>query len=152
MPEVKSVDFWKYHDFLLIGSSGFWEMQNFQNKELMDKIRLLFQQKLATFQRNKPSKKQIDEFQVDEEVVQSVLHEILDNGIGKEPPQHGKPPKIKGSNQHKTGYENITIVMLRFIKRPELPQVVDLIHYSDKVSSEDADSFSDEEEEAAEND
>jgi len=45
LPEVKCCDAWRAMDFVIVGSSGFWDMQRNQSKGTIEKINLMIQKK-----------------------------------------------------------------------------------------------------------
>jgi hypothetical protein len=39
MPEAKTFDEWKPNDWIIVGSSGFWELGAFNSKQMVEKMK-----------------------------------------------------------------------------------------------------------------
>ena len=56
MPEVKCVDAWRANDYIILGSSGFWEMQRNLSKTTIEKVNLMFQKRMQNAIKKTPHK------------------------------------------------------------------------------------------------
>ena len=119
VPETRTVDEWKQWDFILVGSSGFWELGHHNSKNIIEKIK---KQRLpdvlmkAVRKRGLKGKTKIA-YENSSEILSDVLHEIVDEGLQKKSPENGVPP-IDAKGNYYAGYNNISAIMIRFMHGP----------------------------------
>ena len=122
-------------DFLLIGSSGFWNLFGGDSKHGLTEIT---QYKTAVIKEMKANTKQADwgkveKYEKGHELVEKSLMHIFEENFGKEPIVDGKP-EIKKDNEVSHGYENISGFLIKMARKPKEYDGDDYKHDSDSAS------------------
>lgn len=104
VPEVKELHEWRANDFILLGSSGFWDLTKCHSKNTIDLFKKnRFAEALAIKIAHKMKKSQRATYQESDEILEDVLKIHINDLIAKTPPVKGEPPKEQ-SGANKPGY------------------------------------------------
>lgn len=117
VPEVRLQDEWQPMDWVLMGSSGFWDINKCQSKATVEKIKKVKFDEVAAAKKGLP-KADRAHWMTRPEALRDVLVSVVKEGIGRDRPKHGQP---KVENQMAIpGYANTSAYLIRLRKRPSV--------------------------------
>lgn len=102
-------------DWVLMGSSGFWDINKCQSKATVEKIKKVKFEEVAAAKKTLKKGDRAD-WMNKPEALRDVLVSVVKEGIGRDRPKHGQP---KVENQMAIpGYANTSAYIIRLRKRP----------------------------------
>lgn len=149
LPEVKTLDEWKPMDWIVIGSTGFWELGGFNSKNTIENIKKVkFGEVLskAVKARNLKRKRKED-YENGSEILKDLLQTLIEEGMSKTPPAGGVP-KIDAKGLYAPGFNNMSAIIIRLkegptpwkdpaLTRSSLKKSIDLKKPESKETSQD---------------
>lgn len=115
LPEIKVLKRWKQNDYLILGSQGFWDLQKYQSKLVIETLNkhyfteALIQEKARTGK----TKYELKDWEQSPDCLKDVLLLYIKDYIGKNIPEKGVLPTLQtGYKEH--GYQNISAIMIKF--------------------------------------